>query len=85
MITQKPFDSVDIKILHLKYSSNRDNMFVLFFSYLILFHKKYYMVNNYLESDILSISCGIPHGAVLVPVLFLSYINDLPEVINNSV
>ena len=33
-----------------------------------------------IRSDLLKLNCGVPPGSALGPILFISYINELPEI-----
>ena len=73
---EKAFDTVNNKILceKLDYYGLRGNVNILIQSYLA--NRKQYVSNNAFESNLGDISCGVPQGSSLGPLLFLIYIND---------
>ena len=42
------------------------------------------LVTNNIKSDYAAVTCGILQDSVLGPILFVIYIDDLPEVVNNN-
>ena len=81
----KAFDTVDHSILLYKLSHYgiRGHANKFFQSYLT--HRKQFTYINNEKSDIREISCGVPQGSVLGPILFLIYVNDLCHAVGNNI
>ena len=80
----KAFDTINHTILlhKLKYYGIRGVALNWFQSYLI--NRRQYVKYNGIYSRAQNINCRVPHGSILGPLLFLIYMNDLPNCLSNS-
>ena len=81
---QKVFDTINDEILLAKSHAIGFSEKTMVWFQLYLSDRAFKVnINNHF-SDLSKISCGVPQGSILSPLLFLLYVNDIPQVVQSN-
>ena len=81
---QKAFDTIDHEILLQKLKAIRFSKGTLEWIRSCL-SERIFLVNIQSKlSDFGKISCGVPQGSIIGPLLFLIYVNDMPQAVRST-
>ena len=78
---QKAFDTINHEMLinEMEFLGFSNNVILWFKSYLS--QRKFKVNLNKSVSELGQLLCGVPQGSILGPLLFLLYINDMPQAV----
>ena len=81
---QKTFDTLDHDVLLEKMECMGFKKPVIKWFKSYLSNRKFFVLLEGVSSEEVLITCGIPQGSILGPLLFLVYINDLPQALSET-